>query len=246
VTVSAAREGFLGGGVASSADADALSEAYGEFRHEAWQLNSNYQPESVTTDGWDGTQNAWKALFPGITLILCFLHTVLGVQQRCRRVNQVFPMVTDKLWHLYHCLTLRQFGQRLRRLDEWALNPKTNLPDAVRQKLLTVKAKAPQFKVTFSMPDAARTSNQVDRLMNYQDRILYAMQYFHGSLNAAKQGLRAMALLWNFHPYCRKVQAMEPHSMSPFEVKWVSLSRQLVTQFPDCFLLEWSRNSKTY
>jgi len=26
-----------------------------------------------------------------------------------------------------------------------------------------------------------------------------------------------MALLWNFHPYGRKVQAMEPHSMSPFE-----------------------------
>jgi hypothetical protein len=217
VTVTAAMGCFLGVGVASSADAGALGEAYGEFRHEALQLNCNYQPESVNTDGWEGTQNAWKALFPGITLILCFLHTVLGVQQRCRRMNPVFQIVTDKLWHLYHSLTLRQFGQRLRRLNEWALDPKTNLPDAVRQKLLSVKAKAPQFKVTFRMPDAARTSNQVDRLMNYQDRILYAMQYFHGTLDAAKQGLRAMAMLWNFHPYCRKVQSMEPHSMSPFE-----------------------------
>lgn len=217
MTVTAAMGCFLGVGIASSADAEALGEAYGEFRHEALQLNANYQPESVNTDGWEGTQNAWKALFPGITLILCFLHTILGVQQRCRRMNPVFQVVTDKLWHLYHSLTLRQFGQRLRRLEEWALNPKTNLPDAVRQKLLRVKAKAPQFKVTFSLPGAARTSNQVDRLMNYQDRILYAMQYFHGTLNAAKQGVRAMALLWNFHPYCHKVQSMEPHSMSPFE-----------------------------
>lgn len=208
---------FLGVGIAQSADADALGDAYGEFRQEAWQLNPNYQPESVNTDGWDGTQNAGKALFPGITLILCFPHTVIGVQQRCRRVNSVFQIVTDKLWHLYHSLTLKQFGQRLRRLNEGALAPQTNLPNAVRQKLLGLKAKAPQFKVTFDMPGAARTINQVDRLMNYQDRILYAMQYFHGTLDTAKQGLRAMALLWNFHPYCHKVQAMEPHAMSPFE-----------------------------
>ncbi|MGI0484999.1 hypothetical protein ACN4EK_06150 [Pantanalinema rosaneae CENA516] len=24
-------------------------------------------------------------------------------------------------------------------------------------------------------------------------------------------------MLWNFHPYNREVQALEPHSMSPFE-----------------------------
>jgi hypothetical protein len=159
------------------------------------QLNRDYQPESVNTDGWEGTQNAWKALFPGITLSLCFLHAVLGIQQRCRRLGKVFQIVTDKLWHLYHSLTLRQFAQRLQRLDEWAIDPKTDLPDAVRQKLLSLKAKAPQFTVTFRMPDAARTSNQVDRLMNYQDRILYAMQYFHGTLATAKQALSPLLLL---------------------------------------------------
>ena len=56
-----------------------------------------------------------------------------------------------------------------------------------------------------------------DRLMNYQDRILYAMQYFHGPFKSANQAVRAMALLWNFHPYCRKVQVLKPHSMSPFQ-----------------------------
>jgi hypothetical protein len=43
------------------------------------------------------------------------------------------------------------------------------------------------------------------------------MQYFHGTLAAAKQELRAVALLWNFHPYTRKVHAMEPYLMPPFE-----------------------------
>lgn len=43
------------------------------------------------------------------------------------------------------------------------------------------------------------------------------MQYFHGSEAATKAGLRAMAMLWNFHPYGRKVQKQAPHSRSPFE-----------------------------
>ncbi|MBD2371082.1 hypothetical protein H6G55_28875 [Leptolyngbya sp. FACHB-161] len=149
--------------------------------------------------------------------MLCFLHTVLGIQQRCRRLREVCHTVTDKLWHLYYSSTLRQFAQRLRRLHEWASNPKIDLPDAVRQKLLGLKAKAPQFTVAFDLPDAARTSNQVDRLINYQDRLLYAMQYFHGTLASANQALRAMALLWNFHPYCYKVRSVPPYVRSPFE-----------------------------
>ncbi|OLP18577.1 hypothetical protein BST81_09810 [Leptolyngbya sp. 'hensonii'] len=129
----------------------------------------------------------------------------------------MFQVLTDKLWQLYHSLNRRQFAQRLRRLMEWSRRTDNELPDKARQKLLTLPSKAESFKVHFDLPQAYRTSNQVDRLMNYQDRILYTMQYFHGTLDSTKQGLRAMALLWNFHPYTRKVQAIEPHSMSPFE-----------------------------
>lgn len=217
IAVTAAVGCFLGVSVTESADAVALQQAYGEFQREAQQVNPNYCPQSVNSDGWDPTQQAWKALFPSITLVLCFLHTVLGIQKLCRHTSSVFQGVTDKLWHLYHSLNRRQFAQRLRRLVEWSQRPDNNLPEKVRQKLLSLPTKAAQFNVTFDLPQAYRTSNQVDRLMNYQDRILYTMQYFHGTLAAAKQGLRAMALLWNFHPYTRKVQAMEPHSMSPFE-----------------------------
>ena len=203
--------------IAESADAAALSQAYGEFQQEALEFDPTYQAESVNLDGWESSAIAWATLFPGIAIVLCFLHIVLGVQQRCRRLGELFQAVTEKLWHLYHSENLRQFSQRLRRLNEWAENPENNVPDPVRQKLSRLKEKASQFKIAFQIPGAARTSNQVDRLMNYQDRILYGMQYFHGTLEAARQALRAMALLWNFHPYCRKVQALRPHSMSPFE-----------------------------
>lgn len=217
IAVTAAVGCFLGVSLAQSADATALEQAYGEFQHEAQQLNPDYHPQSVNTDGWEATQQAWSTLFPGITIVLCFLHLVLGVQRLCRRSSKVFHLVSDKLWHLYESLNRRQFAQRLRRLVEWAKRTDNPLPDKARQKLLRLPDKAKQLSAPFELPQAYRTSNQVDRLMNYQDRILYAMQYFHGTLDAAKQGLRAMALLWNFHPYCHKVQSMEPHSMSPFE-----------------------------
>ena len=196
------------------AGADALIQAYGVFRTEAQALIPDYSPETVNTDGWEATQIAWRKLFPSITLILCFLHTVLAVQQRCRREPTLFKQVTEKLWHLFHSETLSQFGQRLRRIHEWAKTQVTH--EAVRQKLLALKNKAVGFRPRFTFPDAYRTSNQVDRLINIPDRLLYQMQYFHGTQKSVNLALRAMALLWNFHPYCQKIQADCLSTRSPF------------------------------
>jgi hypothetical protein len=206
---------FLGVGLSTASDTEFLTQAYGEFRQEVLRLNPDYTPETVNTDGWEPTQKAWESLFPSVTLVLCFLHTVLGVVQHCRRQPQVWRRVCDKLWHLYAALNKSKFAQRLRRLREWATDD-TSLPEPVRLKLLRIPDKAPRFKVAFDFPDAYRTSNALDRLLNFQDRLLYAMQYFHGTFHSAQQSLRAMALLWNFHPYGQKIQAMAPHSMSPF------------------------------
>lgn len=206
---------FLGVGLALSAEADALTQAYGLFAEEAKAHQPDYAPESVNLDGWDATRIAWTRLFPTIVVMRCFLHTVLGIQQRCRSNKPLFRALTHRLWHLFHSLSPAQFGQRLRRLGEWAKTT-PDLPQTVLEQLAKLKAKAPQFKLTFQHPNAHRTSNMVDRLMNHQDRLLYAMQYFHGSTASAQLALRAMALLWNFHPYGRKTQANK-HSRSPFE-----------------------------
>jgi hypothetical protein len=212
--VTAAKECFLGVSLAMDAGAAALTQAYGVFRTEAQALVPDYSPETVNTDGWVATQTAWQTLFPNITLILCFLHTVLAVQQRCRREPTLFKLVTDKLWHLFHSDTVSQFSQRLRRIHEWAQTQVTHEP--VRQKLLALKDKAMGFRPRFTFPDAYRTSNQVDRLMNIQDRLLYQMQYLHGTQKSVNLALRAMAILWNFHPYCQKIQRDCLSTRSPF------------------------------
>ncbi|EAM51252.1 hypothetical protein CwatDRAFT_4432 [Crocosphaera watsonii WH 8501] len=71
--------------------------------------------------------------------------------------------------------------------------------------------------MAYEMPGCYRTSNQIDRLMNYQDRILDDMQYFHGTIEAARLQMRAHALLWNFHPYGRRKLDGGSDFRSPFE-----------------------------
>jgi hypothetical protein len=217
VAVTAAQGCILGSVLSRHADTVSLAAAYGEFQREAQATCPDYQPESVNVDGWDATQNAWQQLFPGIIIMRCFLHVVLGIQSRCRSAPTLLDDLTTDLWHLFHSLNPAQFGQRLRRLLEWALHPDLEMLDSVRQKLLKLRTLAPNFKQTFAHPEAARTSNAVDRVMNYQDRVLYSMQYFHGTEAAAQKALRAMALLWNFHLYIPKVRARSPNHTSAFE-----------------------------
>jgi hypothetical protein len=78
------------------------------------------------------------------------------------------------------CLSCRyagQFGQRIRRFREWA---QTIPIEQVKEKVLDLCKKAPEFKKSFSYPMAYRTSNALDRLMDYQDRMPTLCTIFTG------------------------------------------------------------------
>jgi hypothetical protein len=175
----------------------------------------DYAPKTVTTDGWEATRAAWETLFPGIVWILCFLHEVIKIRDWCRSKPALRQRLLDKLWHLYRATSKRHFAQRLRRLLEW-VNTRS-LPRSIDGRLRRLKDKSQFFQRAFDFPDAYRTSNQVDRPMNYLDRTLYAMQDFHGKWESAEQSSRAMALLWNFHPFCHKTQQRLGGCLCPFE-----------------------------
>src|SRR5438128_161549 len=66
---------ILGATVTEAASADALEAAYGEFAEEAHALSPTSSPKTVCIDGWEGTQSAWRRLFPTGGILLCFLHT---------------------------------------------------------------------------------------------------------------------------------------------------------------------------
>jgi hypothetical protein len=150
----------------------------------------------------------WLTIFPSITPILCFLHSWLKIQDRAKRLKELFPIIKKKVWHIYHSSSRSYFAQRIRRFKHWAIS---NVNDSmVLSKILELCSNSPKFKLAFDFPQAHRTSASLDRLMNYQDRILYSSQYFHGSHQSAKLFLRASAILWNFHPYSQRCKSDSP------------------------------------
>jgi hypothetical protein len=77
-------------------------EAYHHFKTEAQQLKPDYQPQTVNTDGWFATRSAWKALFPAIVLISCFLHAFIKIRSCCQRMKADFVEIQTQVWEIYH------------------------------------------------------------------------------------------------------------------------------------------------
>ena len=206
---------ILGAELSPTAKTTDLEAAYGVFAQEAHQLAPDYQPQTVNTDGWEATQAAWRNLFPQVNLILCFLHSVLAIAQRCRSQASLMTTLLDKLWNIYHAADASEFLEQLRSLQAWAIVQP--LPEAILVKILNLSLKASQFILAYDFPASHRTSNMLDCLMNYQDRMLFSMQYFHGHQDSANLAFRAMAMVWNFHPYGRRSQLNATDTVSPFE-----------------------------
>jgi hypothetical protein len=52
--------------------------------------------------------------------------------------------------------------------------------------------------------------------MHHQDRRLYALPSLHGTPEAARLAMRAMAVPWHFHPYGARMRRDDPTRRSPF------------------------------
>ena len=205
----------LGMALAETAGADDLTTAYGVFRDEAWDLDPEYRPDSVNTDGWAATQAAWRALFKGVTLILCFLHAFLKIRERAVHMKEAFDDLRERVWEAYQAPDARSFSQRLRRLREWAEDHVGK--EVVREKVLALCNKRRAFLRAYDHPGCHRTSNLVDRLLRRLDYHLYCTQHLHGTAEAAEQGLRGWALIHNFAPLCPETVRDSPGLRSPAE-----------------------------
>jgi hypothetical protein len=109
----------LGAELAPTANADDLTIAYGVFQQEARDVKEDYKPQTVSVDGWASTHQAWQALFPLVVLLRCFLHGWLNIRSR-GKLSEAFRELSGKVWEAYHAPDRRSFGQRLRRVAEWA------------------------------------------------------------------------------------------------------------------------------
>jgi hypothetical protein len=188
----------LGAEPATAAGTDELKVAYEAFKDEARDVSPEYAPETVGTDGWKGTQAAWRALFPKVVILLCFLHAWLKVRDRAKHLKGVFAEVSRRAWEAYHAPDRRRFAQRLRRLRQWASGVLTGM---VLEAVLDLCRKRPRFAVAYRHVGGHRTSNMLDRIMRGMNRYFDRGQHLHGSLAACRWHCRAWALLYNFTPW---------------------------------------------
>lgn len=188
----------LGAALSESAGTDDLKEAYGVFKEEARDLDPTYIPRTVNTDGWHGTQAAWRILFPLVAILQCFLHAWLKIRDRAKHLGELFFETSERVWHAYHAPDCRSFSQRIRSLRSWASGCLTGI---VLDKVVDLCNKRDLWTIAYDHPKGHRTSNMLDRLMRSMNRYFDDGQHLHGSRDACDQHCRAWALLYNFTPW---------------------------------------------
>jgi hypothetical protein len=189
----------LGAALAQSAGAEDLQEAYGVFKQEAQNVQADYQPKSVNTDGWAATRQAWRALFPLVAILRCFLHGWLSIRERGKHLGEVFRSLSAKVWEAYHAPDRRSFAQRLRRLGEWA-SARVSAAYVLEQ-VRKLCSRSREYGEAYQHPGGHRTSNMLDRVMRAMNRYFQDGQHLHGSSEACARHCRAWALLYNFRPW---------------------------------------------
>jgi len=189
----------LGAALSQTADAEALQAAYGVFKEEAQNVKADYRPATVNTDGWTATQQAWRALFPLVVILRCFLHGWLSIRERAKHLGELFRTLGEKVWDAYHAPQRRSFAQRLRRLGEWA--SRHVKATWVLEQVKKLCGRARVYGRAYAHPGGHRTSNMLDRVMRAMNRYYEDSQHMHGSERACARHCRAWALLHNFRPW---------------------------------------------
>jgi len=189
----------LGAAVAETAGTEELQAAYGVFREEARNVEPDYTPKTVNTDGWKGTKAAWKALFPAIAVLQCFLHGWLKIRDVGKHLGELFVETSRRVWEAYRSPNRRSFSRRIAGLKAWAGQ---HLSGIVLEKVFDLCDKRDRWTIAYDHPGGHRTSNMLDRIMRSMNRYFDNGQHLHGSLGPSQLHARSWALLYNFTPWC--------------------------------------------
>ena len=188
----------LGAALSQTATAEDLQPAYGVFKQEVQDVQPDYRPQSVSVDGWAATHQAWRTLFPLVALLRCFLHGWLNIRSR-GKLSERFVELSGKVWDAFRAVTRRSFGQRLRRLWEWARGQ--GLSTWLLEQVQKLCGRSKEYGEAYNHPGGHRTSNMLDRVMRSMNRYFEDGQHLHGSKEACALHVRAWALLHNFRPW---------------------------------------------
>jgi hypothetical protein len=188
----------LGSAWATTAHAEDLTAAYAIYRQEAENVQPGYRPPTVSVEGWASTHQAWRALFPLVALLRCFLHGGLNLRSR-GKLTDAFAELSRRVWEAYRAPDRRALGQRWRRLAEWARA--RALSAWLLEQVEKLCGRSKEYGAAYGHPGGHRTSNVLDRVMRGMNRYFDSGQHLHGHREACELHCRAWALLCNFRPW---------------------------------------------
>jgi len=196
---------LLGVALVPSADEEHLTAAYDDFAAEAKDVDPGYAPQTVNLDGWPATHNAFRTLFAGVAVVLCFLHGFLKVRDRCRKARELHARV----WEVYRAATAEEFRRLMEAFRHWCEGQTWTA--RVQEVLPKLWGRTEDYAAAYEHPGCHRTSNAVDRPMNRLTRLAYAGRGLHGHQASSERRLRGWALLHNFRPFAPRAGRPRPH-----------------------------------
>lgn len=115
------------------------------------------------------------------------------------KLNEAFGELSKKVWEAFAAPHRKSFGQRMRRLWEWA---QANVKGAwLLEQVEKVCKRKQEYGLAYAHPGGHRTSNMLDRVMRGMSRYFDDCQHLHGSAAACERHCRAWALLFNYRPW---------------------------------------------
>ena len=98
--------------------------------------------------------------------------------------------------------------------DYIAMIPDTkNFRKELLEKVLKLCSKRTDFSKAYDFEGTRRTSNEVDRMMDFQKRQIKSMRCLCGYEDSTELYLRAGCMLWNFRPHIKSGEKETPNSV---------------------------------
>jgi hypothetical protein len=194
-----------------STTADSFDAAIGRFletmdtaatQQQGLEPNEQYDPVSVTTDGWRPVQNAWENQVPDITRIECNLHGRKRVDITLDEYAKSHPDLSSQereqiktdFDQIFAAPTVSALSQRIRRTME-------RYPDEpiLLNRLQILKDKRFLFTNHLKVEQAPAFSAALDRSMRFLDEKLVSFGQFR-SPDSIDPMLNAWAIVNNLRP----------------------------------------------
>ena len=116
-----------------------------------------------------------RPCFPALSGFYVFCMRLLKCAICAAPTPPLWQVLREKLWHIYHGCSKREFAQRLRRFLE--CSNRQELRDSIQSRIQRIRQKSPLFQRAYDIEGVPRTSNawltdkslrKIDKTLKYQ------------------------------------------------------------------------------